>query len=102
MNNPWSEDDVDYREYLANERHLYAWCLVVYGGLSQADADSKANEFYVEESSADPMRGLVFHDQAWHWAMLRILGEGYWLKHPESETPSPQYQAEARRIRGEG
>ncbi|CAN5709208.1 hypothetical protein BH09VER1_BH09VER1_44100 [soil metagenome] len=100
MNNPWSDDDVMYREHLAHERHLYAWCLVAYGGLAQAGANAKAEEFYVEQSIAEPMRCLVFHDEAWHWAMLRIFGNAYWITRPGTESPSPEYKAEAGRIEG--
>ncbi|WP_406673847.1 hypothetical protein WBK31_35620 [Nonomuraea sp. N2-4H] len=41
----------------------------------------------------EPYRGLVFHDEAWHWAMLGIYGERYWVAHPELADPPPEYRA---------
>ena len=94
---PW--DEKEYAEYLDHERHLFAWCLVVYGGISQPVARSQAEEFYrYESATTEPLRGLVFHDEAWHWAMLKIFGEQYWQARPELESPSADYRAESQRL----
>jgi len=91
-------DEKEYVEYLDHERHLFAWCLSIYGGISQADARARAEELYRYESAATgPLRGLVFHDEAWHWAMLKIFGEQYWQARPELESPSVDYRAESQR-----
>ena len=93
---PW--DEKEYVEYLDHERHLFAWCLCLYGGTSQADARVRAEAFYPYESAATgSLRGLVFHDEAWHWAMLKIFGEQYWQARPELESPSVDYRAESQR-----
>lgn len=96
---PWSE--AEYMSYLLSERRLYAWCLAHYGGLAKDEAESLANSFYEYESPDDPYRELVFHDEAWHWAMRKILGDGYWMKTPERASPSAEYRAEAMRIEGQ-
>lgn len=82
-------------EYLANlgdERRSFAWALCNYGGFSAADAHAEALAFYPYEEPGTSYRGLIFHDEAWHWAMLRIHGEGYWRTHPELEQPPREYR----------
>jgi hypothetical protein len=54
-----------------------------------------AEQFYAYEAPGDPMRGLVFHDEAWHWAMLRLFGDRYWVARPDLERPSSEYRAES-------
>ena len=85
----WTEEE--YLEYLNAERRSFAWCLEKYGDRSPEAAKSEAEDFYAYEASDAPFRGLVFHDLAWHWAMLRIYGDGYWRKHPDLEHPSEEY-----------
>ena len=91
----WTE--AEYVSYLAAERHLFAWCLVRYGGVSDADAQLKALARYPYEPPGDELRGLIFHDESWHWAMLHLHGEQYWLSKPHLERPSPEYEHEARK-----
>jgi hypothetical protein len=50
-------------------------------------------ERYPYEASDAPYRGLVFHDVAWHWAMLKIHQDPYWLAHPELASPPAEYNA---------
>jgi hypothetical protein len=90
------EDETEYLEYLEHERHMLAWSLVRYSGLSLDVAAQEAMSFYSYESASDPHRGLVFHDQAWHWAMPRVHGEFYWKSDREREAPSAEYQAESK------
>jgi hypothetical protein len=91
-------DERAYVARLSHEHHMYAWCLARYGGFAPDVAATLASEAYPYEPPSDAYRDLVFHDAAWHWAMLRILGDGYWRGHPERETPSTEYRAEARRL----
>lgn len=93
---PWNADEREYREYLAAERSLYAWCLITHGGFSPPDAKAAAEQFYVYEPP-NKYRGLVFHDYSWHWAMLQVIGPFYWLSHPELASPSSAYEAEIDR-----
>lgn len=73
----WSEDE--YVRYLRAERRRFAWVMEHHGGLSQTEARAAALERCPYEASDDPHRGLIFHDEAWHWAMLRIhQNEPYW------------------------
>ena len=51
--------------------------------------------FYVYESKEDNYRTLVFHDEAWHWAMLKIFGDGYWRSKPELSSPCKGYEKES-------
>jgi hypothetical protein len=95
--NPWQDENA-YVTYLEHERHLFAWCLRIVGGKSQSDAQRAAETFYTYEPATDAMRGLVFHDEAWHWAMLQIAGPQYWLARPELEQPSPAYRREAEAL----
>jgi hypothetical protein len=89
-------DEPTYNRHLAHERHMFAWCLTNLGGLPQDAARASALSFYPYEAPSEPYRGLVFHDQAWHWAMLRVHGEGYSLNNPGSEKPSAAYEQESR------
>lgn len=89
------EDETEYLEYLEHERHMLAWCLVRYSAVSPDVAARVATSFYLYQPASDPNRGLVFHDQAWHWAMLRICGAFYWTSDPKLETPSAEYQMES-------
>jgi hypothetical protein len=94
-------DELAYVASLEHERHMYAWCHVRYGGVAPDIAAALASNFYIYEPPDNDNRRLVFHDQAWHWAMLGILGDGYWRGHPERETASDEYRAEARRLADE-
>ncbi|MFJ8011123.1 hypothetical protein [Streptomyces sp. NPDC096339] len=38
-------------------------------------------------------RGLILHDEAWHWAMPAIHGDRYETDHPELVHPSPDCPA---------
>ena len=87
----WSEDE--YVAYLAGERRRFAWVMRRYGGLTAAQADAAALERDPYEAGDVPYRGLVFHDQAWHWAMLKIHQDRYWLTHPELASPPAEYNA---------
>jgi hypothetical protein len=89
--NEWDEDD--YVRYLREERERYAWIMRRYGGLDSAQADAAAQECYPYEPADKPWRELVFHDEAWHWAMLRLHGDQYWQRFPELAEPPPEYRA---------
>jgi len=94
VRNPWQENEQAYAAYLQQERSLFAWCLRTLGGKSPADALQAAEALYTYEPSTDPHRGLVFHDEAWHWAMLQIMGPQYWVNRPELKEPSAAYRLE--------
>jgi hypothetical protein len=75
---------------------MFAWCVQTLAGASPIDAESAALSFYPYEPSSDGYRGLVFHDEAWHWAMRQIIGEHYWVTRPELEQPSAAYLQESQ------
>ena len=85
----WTE--TEYLEHLARERRMFAWVLRSYGSFSAADAHDAALARYPYEEPRD-LRGLIFHDEAWHWAMLHLHGEDYWLAHPQLGSPSREYR----------
>ena len=87
----WTE--AEYAAYLADERRRYAWVMWRHGGLSPAAARAAALEWYAHEPADAPYRGLVFHDEAWHWAMLALHGARYPEDHPELAVPSAAYRA---------
>ena len=79
--------------YLRAERTRYAWVMRTYGTMSSADADKAADLRYPYEPPRAAVRGLVFHDEAWHWAMRVLNGERYWLRYPELAEPTSAYRA---------
>ncbi|WP_057919664.1 hypothetical protein [Lysobacter antibioticus] len=85
----WTE--AEYFAYLAHERRMFAWVLHYYGSLSATNARDAALAFYPYEEPGD-LRGLIFHDEAWHWAMLRIYGERYWQTYPKFQHPTQEYR----------
>lgn len=87
----WSE--AEYLEYLRSERRAFAWVMRRYGGLTPAEAWKEALECYPYEPADRAYRGLVFHDEAWHWAMLTIHGDRYVVEHPELAAPPAEYDA---------
>ncbi|MFD6392617.1 hypothetical protein [Nocardia sp. NPDC060259] len=85
----WRNED-EYVATLEAERRRFAWVLQRYGGKARAEADADAMAFYYYEEPDTPCRGLVFHDEAWHWAMVGLHGS-YWQTHPELVSPSAEY-----------
>jgi hypothetical protein len=90
-------EDGEYKEVLLGERHMFAWVLETYGKFSREDVQSKAISFYKYEDPGTECRGLIFHDLAWHWAMIELYGEGYWHERPELEKPSIEYKQENKK-----
>lgn len=88
-------DEQAYALDLAHQRHMFAWCLVVYGHLTPTDAADAAMARYPCEPEDAPFRGMMFHLEAWDWAMLHLFGETYWQRHPELKDQSPEYAAES-------
>ena len=89
------EEEAWYLAILEHERHMFAWCLTRIGGRSPEAAAAEAAAFYEYEPASEEYRALVFHDLAWHWAMLTIHGDGYWWRDRALETPTAEYEAEA-------
>ncbi|MGW6691894.1 hypothetical protein [Streptomyces sp. NPDC054961] len=61
--------------------------------MSPEEAGEAALERYPYEPAEATNRGLIFHDEAWHRAMLAIHGDRYEADHPELVHPSPDYLA---------
>ncbi|MEV7971652.1 hypothetical protein [Cellulomonas sp. NPDC089187] len=87
----WSQEE--YCRYLNAERRAYAWTLSELGGFTADTARSAAVEQYPYLGAADPYRGLVFHHESWHWAMLRLHGDRYWEREPGLLHPPSAYEA---------
>ncbi|WP_249999359.1 hypothetical protein [Actinoplanes sp. M2I2] len=58
-----------------------------------AVAQIHQGERYPFEAGDVPLRGLIFHDEAWHWAMRAIHGDEYWISHPHFAKYSAGYEA---------
>ncbi|MFJ6014901.1 hypothetical protein [Streptomyces sp. NPDC092952] len=90
----WVEwDEVEYLDCLRSERRGYAWVMRRHGGLTREQAEVAALDRYPYEAPGAPYRGLVFHDEAWHWAMLAIHGDRYAAERPDLGSPSSEYLA---------
>ncbi|MEW8027632.1 MAG: hypothetical protein AB2806_07815 [Candidatus Thiodiazotropha sp.] len=87
----------EYVVLLKEQRHMYEWCLKKIGGLSDSEANYEAESIYRYKSQSEEHRYLVLHEDAWHWAMLKINGEQYWLTNPELQTESAEYNQEYER-----
>lgn len=91
-------DETQYLERLERERHLFAWTLHRYGPYSLHGAARKALRVYPYEPPEEHCREMIFDDEAWHWAMLRIHGHLYWVHEPDFEHPSQAYEDEKKRF----
>jgi hypothetical protein len=60
----WAEEE--HVRYLQADRRRFAWVM------QQPEAEAAAQARYAYEASSDQYCGLIFHDQARHWAMLMI------------------------------
>lgn len=85
-------DEAEYTENLLGERRRCAWVMRRYGTLGPDEARAAAQERYPYEPEDAPFRGLIFHDEARHWAMLALRGEHYWREHPELLRPPAEYE----------
>ena len=93
----WSDEE-SYCRYLVIERHFFALALRDYGGLSFEQSQHVALQRYPYEAVNEPERGLIFHDLAWHWAMLHLYGERYWDSRPELLNEPEAYVQEHSRL----
>lgn len=96
MNHPALTEEAYVRD-LEGGRRLFAWCFVNIGSRTEQQAWQAALEFYKYEPPEKEFRWLVFHEEAWCWAMQRLFGLDYYLTRPELAVPSAEYENEARR-----
>ena len=87
----WTEEE--YAQCLEGERRRYRWVMQRYGNLDAIQAEAAAQKRYPFEPGDAPFRGLVFHDEAWQWAMREIHGDRYWIAHPHLAEPPAEYLA---------
>ena len=80
-----------YALALDNIRYLFAWTLVRYGDFSHKKAKEEAMKQFPYQSENEDYRELVFHEEAWHWAMLFLYGENYWDNFPQYISFSDEY-----------
>lgn len=86
----------DFATEIEDSRHLFVWCLVRYGQVPEALAIEQARQRYPDQApGCEYEHALIFHDEPWHWAMLHVLGEGYWHQNPELAQPSLAYDTES-------
>ena len=84
----------DYLNQLQQQRHMFEWCLLNIGAYSRDEIASASDRLFSYKPESDEYRWLVFHEDAWHWAMLEIKGEGYWRRFPSLIDPSAEYEQE--------
>ena len=94
----WWPDEDEYRRYLDNERWLFALALSDYGGISPEQAEREALERYPYEPPDTLYRGIIFHDLAWHRAMIRLHGHMYWVSRPELQRMPEAHRLESERL----
>lgn len=82
----------EYLLHLGAERYLFAWVLQHYGDISFEIAKTQACRQYPYEPKSDELRLLIFHDEAWHYAMLYLHGDCYWHTYLHYEQPSKEYE----------
>lgn len=102
MNEASQDPALTEQEYvvcLEHERHMFAWTLERFGAVPPAEARARALQCYPYEPPDDVCRGLSFHDEAWHWAMLTLHGSMYWQASPGFEVAPAEYLKEAQRFR---
>lgn len=87
------EREDEYVQYLRDERRRYGWVMQHYGNLDAIQAETAAVERYPFEASDAPYRGLIFHNEAWHWAMRALHGDEYWISPPRLAEPPAEYRA---------
>ena len=95
------QTEAEYQVLLVQQGHMYEWCLKNIGNLSEKDARKEAKEFYKYEPVSEKLRWLVFHEDAWHWAMLKIKGENWWVDFPELKEANAEYNREWERFETE-
>jgi hypothetical protein len=87
-----------YLVLLKHQRHMYKWCLQNIGNLPEGDARKEAETFYKYEPVEEKHRWIVFHEDAWHWAMLKLKGENWWLDFPELKEANTEYNMEWKKF----
>ncbi|MCE9566688.1 MAG: hypothetical protein K8U57_32090 [Planctomycetes bacterium] len=98
-NSAWP-NEAEYNRYLANERRLFAWCIVRFGNHTSEEAERKALDRYPYEGPTEPHRGLVFHNLSWDWAMTELFGDCYWVHRPDLAGQLEQWRLEFEREAG--
>ncbi|HSH96323.1 MAG TPA: hypothetical protein VK968_19405 [Roseimicrobium sp.] len=88
--------DAEYVAILTQERHMYAWTLVTFGAFRTEDAESHALQHY----PYDPVgqnNPFLFHERAWHYAMIELHGSTFWTTKPEIlHAPAAYFEEEER------
>lgn len=63
-----------------------------YGDMAPPQAVAAALERYPYEPPDSPHRGSIFHEEAWHWATLRIFGESYVIERSDLVVPPAAFR----------
>jgi hypothetical protein len=87
-------EEKEYLQQLKQQRHMYEWCLKHIGDYPENKAVEDADRVFSYKPSSDKYRWLVFHDDAWHWVMLKLKGDQYWENFLELKSPSAEYERE--------
>lgn len=99
----WSEwDETDYCKTLEHGRKMYAWCLVQLNGIDAAEAKARAEKRYPYQAPGTPYRGIIFHEDSFHIAMLDTHGNCYWVNKPELLEHKRAFDEESERLWRQG
>lgn len=69
-------------------------CISTYGNTTIENAQQLVKDFHPLQQPINTTDDVVFfsHEHIYHWAMLALYGEMYWLAHPEYEKLPDSYE----------
>ena len=69
-------------------------CMSIYGNTTIENAQQLVKNFHPLQQPISTTDDIVFfsHENIYHWAMLALYGETYWLIHPECEILPDSYE----------
>ena len=69
-------------------------CMSIYGNTTIENAQQLVKNFHPLQQPISTTDDIVFfsHENIYHWAMLALYGETYWLIHPECEKLPDSYE----------
>lgn len=69
-------------------------CISIYGNTTIENARQLVKNFHPLQQPISTTDDIVFfsHENIYHWAMIALYGETYWLTHPEYEKLPDSYE----------
>lgn len=87
------DDDVKIIFYFKVFCELLKECISIYGDTTIENAQQLVKDFHPLQLPISTTDDIVFfsHEPVYHWAMLALYGERYWLTHPKCEKFPDNY-----------